>query len=77
MKLNAQFMTNAMQALAVGAVLAATAHAGCGDPSSLQGPFQFAQVQPAMLSALTVVPKVAFNASGTNAMDITATPVGM
>jgi len=68
MKLNPRFTTHVLQALAVGAALASTASAGCGDVSSLQAPFQFAQSQ-----AVAMAPR----AQGSNPLLISANPIGM
>ena len=69
MKLNARLATRFLQALAAGTVLAATASAGCGDISSLQPPFQFADAQSA-------VPALRAKASMNPMNDIPA-PIGM
>ena len=76
MKFNARFTTHVLQALAVGAALASTASAGCGDASNLQPPFQFAQpLTMAMAARATASPGPV--AMSNNAMNNVASPVGM
>jgi hypothetical protein len=70
MKLNARFAIRVLQALAVGTALASTASAGCGDVSSLQPPFQFAQALAAPLALHAM-------SASSNAMFNTASPIGM
>jgi hypothetical protein len=76
MKLNTRFATHVLQAVAIGAALASTASAGCGDISGLQAPFQFAQPQAAALALRAASASAAMTASS-NAMFNTASPVGM
>ena len=72
MKMNARFTTHILQTLAVGAALASTASAGCGDVSTLQPPFQFVQTVTA-----AVAPRTTAMNSSNNPMNDIASPVGM
>jgi hypothetical protein len=74
MKLNTQFATHVLQALAIGTAVASTATAGCGDVSSLQPPFQFVQIQPGALGLRAAPSPLSPSA---NAMFNAASPVGM
>lgn len=74
MKLNTRFTTNMVRALAVGAALASTAFAGCGDAGGLKAPFTFAP--PLALVAHSMAASNIANESN-NAMNNTASPVGM
>jgi hypothetical protein len=76
MKLNNGFTTRVLQALAVGAVLASTASAGCGDVSGLQPPFTFVETQTAALAS-RVAASANLASMSNNAMNITASPIGM
>jgi hypothetical protein len=76
MKLNTRFTTRVLQALAVGAALASTANAGCGDVSGLQSPFTFAQTQAAALAS-RMAPSASLASMSNNAMNNIASPVGM
>lgn len=69
MNLNPRFKTWMWQALALG-VLAANATAGCGDVSTLQGPFSFAAQRTAALAGPS--PRMS-----NNPMTISASPIGM
>jgi hypothetical protein len=67
-----RFATHILPALAIGAALASTARAGCGDVSTLQAPFQFAQTLTA-----AVAPRTTAMNSSSNPMNNIASPVGM
>lgn len=77
MKLNARFATHVLQALAVAAALASNASAGCGDVSSLQSPFQFAQSEVLARALRGTTPAVATADASVNATINSANPVGM
>lgn len=74
MNLNSRLSTHLLQTLTVGAALAVTASAGCGDVSGLQAPFQFAQPQD---SALAVRAAASDMSASTNPLLISANPIGM
>lgn len=69
MKMNCRFV---LSVLAIGMALASTARAGCGDVSSLQPPFQFAQPLTA-----AVAPRTTAMNSSNNPMNDIASPIGM
>jgi hypothetical protein len=70
--MNFRFSTHVLSALAIGAAFACTASAGCGDVSTLQPPFQFAQTLTA-----AVAPRTTAMISSNNPMNDIASPVGM
>lgn len=74
MNLNSRLSTHLLQTLTVGAALAVTASAGCGDVSGLQAPFQFAQPQD---TALAVRAAPSDMSASTNPLLISANPIGM
>jgi len=74
MKQNTRFSTHVLLALAIGAAFAATATAGCGDVSSLQAPFQFAQPQA---TALAVRAAASAMSASNNPLLISVNPIGM
>jgi hypothetical protein len=76
MTLNTRFTTHVLQALAVGAALASSASAGCGDVSNVQPPFQFTQTQTLAL-AMRAPASAGPVAMSNNAMNNVASPVGM
>jgi hypothetical protein len=76
MKLNARFATHVLPVLALGAILASTARAGCGDVSGLQPPFQLAQPLAAPL-AVRAAASIRPASMSSNSMFNTASPVGM
>jgi hypothetical protein len=71
MKRNARWITRPLQAAAF-AAFASLAMAGCGDLSSLQPPFQFAQ-QDSEIRAMASAPAHRFE----NPMSMDASPIGM